>query len=705
MLHGPGSPSVVRRMFAALARLGIDLRPALRRVRDALLRPVRHELAAETAALREQFAARVAEIAALLETEIGKRQALDTHSAAIAAEAQKQAADMSARLEAEGGERRARLSLLETLITESYRPVSPQTAQFLHDNPSPIVSVILPTRDRARFIGEAIASVQAQSFADWELIIVDDGSTDDTAAAVAPYLADARIRYIGQPWKGASAARNHGLKLARGALIAYIDSDNFWYRDFLAAAVNELASDPAVDLVYGALVIDSPHLGDTRLLWRPFDRDLLMSANYIDMNVIVHRKSLVERYGGFDEEISRVNDWDLILRYTGHVPPRPLPILAARYRVCDDIRLTVTQPLGPEVFRIKRKWYPPATAARKPRVLYVLWQYPQLSETYIEGEIRCMLRWGAHIEVWRQTPPQTPHPSSVPIHDGPLADVMRRVRPDVIHVHWLGFASRSVALLAGLGVPVTLRLHGFDTSAEVCRTILDQPWLFAVHGFPHHLELIGNHPRLRPVPVSFDTSLFRPSANKDRRLVLRAGSALPSKDLALFFELANRLPNYRFVLAAITCTFEERFADEAREVHRQMNSPCKLMFDVQHEDLAPLIEQAGIYLHTAKPPGAKHFTPIGMPVSIAEAMATGAYPLVRDLPELRSYVGDAGTTYRDAEHAAQIIASTAEWSDARWKQAWTASVDRAFSIHADEIALRPIFEDWCAAAEKAANRS
>src|SRR5262249_53802177 len=278
----------------------------------------------------------------------------------------------SATLEAERSERRARLLLLETLVTEAYHPVSSQTAQFLRATPSPIVSVVLPTFDRARFVGQAITSVQAQSFADWELIIVDDGSTDDTAAAIAPYLADARIRYVKQPWQGVSAARNHALKLARGAFIAYIDSDNFWYRDFLAAAVNELASDPAVDLVYGALVIDSPDPGDTRLLWKPFDRDLLMSANYIDMHVIVHRNSLVERYGGFDDEISRMNDWDLILRYTEHVPPRPVPILAARYRICDDIRLTVTQPFGPEAFKIKQKWYPSATAARDPRVLYVL---------------------------------------------------------------------------------------------------------------------------------------------------------------------------------------------------------------------------------------------------------------------------------------------------------------------------------------------
>src|SRR5262249_3459125 len=339
-------------------------------------------------------------------------------------------------------------------------------------------------------------------------------------------------------------------------------------------------------------------------------------------------------YGAFDEQLSRLNDWDLVLRFTEHAPARPLPVLAARYRICDDLRVTTTQTLGPEAFVIRRKWYPPATAKRRPRVLYALWQYPQLSETYIESEIRCMLRWGAHVEVWREMQPTTPHPTSVPIHDGPLADVVRRVRPDVVHVHWLGFATKLAALPGPLGVPVSVTLHGFDTSPQACRAILDQPWILAVHAFPHHLDLVGrSDARLRAVPAAFDTTLFRPSDSKDRRLVVRAGSALPSKDLGLFFELANRLPDYRFVLAAVTCTLEERHAEAYREMHRQMNSRCELMFDVQHEDIGPLMQQAGIYLHTANPPGSDRGTPIGMPVSIAEAMATGAYILVRDLPE------------------------------------------------------------------------
>jgi glycosyltransferase involved in cell wall biosynthesis len=243
---------------------------------------------------------------------------------------------------------------------------------------------------------------------------------------------------------------------------------------------------------------------------------------------------------------------------------------------------------------------------------------------------------------------------------------------------------------------VTLRLHGFDTTPANGRAFLDLPWIHAIYGFPHHLEMLGrDNPKLRAVPVAFDTTLFRPRLEKDRRLVVRAGSALPSKDIPFFLELAKRLPDHRFVLAVVTCTGMESYVGSLRDIRRQTSSPCELLLDVAKEDIALLMEKAGIYVHTARPPGTEHATPIGMPISIAEAMATGAHVLVRDLPELRDQVGDAGTTYRDMEHAAEIIASTASWSEQAWKNAWMSSVDRAFLLHADELALRPIFEDWC----------
>jgi glycosyltransferase involved in cell wall biosynthesis len=601
--------------------------------------------------------------------------------------------EISARIEADHKEHRVRRQVLEQLIIDSSLPRLPAVERRVNDMAAPVVSVILPTRNRAHCVADAIASVQAQHFTSWELIIVDDGSTDNTAAVVRPYLDDQRIRYVERAAAGASAARNQGIALASGVLMAYLDSDNIWYPDFLSAAVTVFTADPAVDLVYGMLVTEHHALDGTRLLWRAFDRDELLASNYIDLNVVVHRKSLVARYGGFDEKLGRLNDWDVILRFTEHAPAHALPVLAARYRVCDDTRITTTMPFGPEYVAVQRKWYPPNDASRRPRVLYLLWQYPQLSETYIEAEIRCMLRWGVEVEVWRARGPASPHPTSVPIHDGPLADTVRCVRPDVLHVHWMGFAEQQAGALAQLGVPVTLRLHGFDTTAEQCHMFLAQPWVGAIYGFPQHLRLIeGENARLRAVPAAFDTMLFRPHRDKERRLVLRASAALRSKDLPLFIELADRLPQFQFVLAGITCTDAEEYV----EVIRQTKSRCEVLFDVSRQQIARLMERAGIYVHTAIPPGAEFGTPIGMPISIAEAMATGAHVLVRDLPELRAYVGDAGSVYRDVDDAAEIITSTARWTEQEWRKAWRTSVDRAFMSHADELALRPIFEDWCA---------
>jgi len=691
-----GTPSVARRIVVALARGGIDLRPILRRVRDAILRPVRSEIAAADQLLRDELLRRESETSARLFARKDVVDSLGAQFRAALSALDSRLSETSTRLAIERAERRSLMMTLERLLVEAQEPTPPAVERRIREMASPIVSVILPTRDRADTVVDAIASVQAQHFTEWELIVVDDGSVDATAAAVQPYLADQRIRYVEQPAAGVSAARNHGLRLARGALIAYLDSDNIWYPDFLAAAVKVFAADAVVDMVYGVLVTEHHRLDGTHLLWRPFDRDQLLNANYIDLNVFIHRKAMAARYGGFDVQLARNVDWDLILRYTEHAPARALPVLAARYRVCRDARISTTVPRGPSETAIKRKWYPRADASRRPRVLYALWQYPQLSETYMEAELRCMLRWGVHVEVWRETPPASPHPAIVPIHDGSLAEAVRRVRPDVIHVHWLTTASQQAETLAQTGVPVTLRAHGFDTTPQVARSLLGEPWVHAMYAFPHHLPLIGSDTsKLRAVPVAFDTTLFQPYTQKDRMRVLHGGAALPTKDIPFFIALSKLLPEHRFTMAGITCTHMEAYVDELKEIRRRTNAPVELKFNVQRSDMAQLVAEAGIYVHTTPARGTELAASIGMPISIAEAMATGAHVLVRDLPELRDYVGDAGSAYRNLEEAAEIIASTTSWSEEKWNKAWMTSVDRAFLIHADEVALRPIFEDWC----------
>jgi hypothetical protein len=676
-------------------RAGVDLRSFLRRVRDVILRPIRFELGMEVAQLRR-------EIEDAQAAHRGDRDQWQARFAAI----EVTLAQMTQRIaQSEAGSQQlgVRVADLELLLTSSPDVRLPGAARMVAALPSPAVSVIVPTFNRARLVTDAIASVQGQHFQDWELIVVDDGSVDDTASEVAPFLADKRIRYVQQRSSGVAAARNHGIRLARGSLIAYLDSDNVWYPGFLSAAVDALATDPSTDMVYGALVTNS-HLNEGEcVLWPPFDRLRLMSSNYVDTSVIVHRKALVEQYGGWDEQLNRLGDWDLVLRYTQDRPAHRLPALAARYRVCDRDRITVKQPMGPAYAAIQGKWFPKECGKRRPRVLYVVWHYPQLSETYLETEIRQMQKWGVHVELWRETAAASPYPASVPIHEGSLADAVAIAQPDLIQVHWLSFAHAQNHLLAATGRPVTVRLHGFEVTTESFRAWLDQPQAHAAYAFPHHVRALGQaNSRVRTLPAAFETALFQPCKRKDRRLVIRTAAALPSKDIRFFFELAKRLPDHRFVFAGVTCNHVETYVEELKVIHREMNCPAQLMFDVPRETLASLVAQASMSVHTCRPPGTENATPIGMPVSIAEAMATGAYVLVRDLPELADYVGDAGAVYRDLDHAAELIAASANWPEEAWENAWMRSVERAFNHHADLLVFRRMFEDWCALVPDAA---
>lgn len=234
-----------------------------------------------------------------------------------------------------------RLLALERLFTENPAWATPHGKPEEVSLPSPAVSIIMATRNRAHSLAGAIESARALRFTNWELIIVDDGSTDDTKAVVARFTDDARIRYERQPARGAARARNHGLSLARGAFIAYLDSDNLFFPDFIGAAVDALTSDPDADIVYGALFSEHHGLKDTRVLWEPFSRTKLLQKNFIDLNTVMHRRELFERLGGLDESLPRLQDWDLILRYTASTPAKPLPVLAARYGVADEARITL----------------------------------------------------------------------------------------------------------------------------------------------------------------------------------------------------------------------------------------------------------------------------------------------------------------------------------------------------------------------------
>ncbi|GAB3119142.1 glycosyltransferase family 2 protein [Glaciibacter psychrotolerans] len=179
---------------------------------------------------------------------------------------------------------------------------------------TPLVSVIMPTFNRASLIGAAIKSVRQQTVRSWELIIVDDGSTDDTAALLAGLQGeDARIRLVSQANAGVSAARNNGIAHAAGRYIAFLDSDNVWTPDFLRASLAELQAQEASGS-YSAVEIQLDG-GEREYLGAPAERqDLLDGRNLVDLNALIVLREILVAEGGFDTGLRRWVDYDLVLR-------------------------------------------------------------------------------------------------------------------------------------------------------------------------------------------------------------------------------------------------------------------------------------------------------------------------------------------------------------------------------------------------------
>ncbi len=208
-----------------------------------------------------------------------------------------------------------------------------------------LVSVIIATRNRAALLERALASIQAQTHARWEAIVVDDGSEDGTAE-VLEAIDDERVRSVRTEGIGAVGARNAGLDVAEGEIIAYLDDDNSMLPGWLAALAWAFSHFEDVDVVYGARIMeDESAIGAggrlPRLSFSPFDRQRLLEGNYIDTGVIAHRSHLPQ--GRWNPSLSALGDWDLILRLTEEKPALALPFVAILYHTSAPGRLSSEQ--------------------------------------------------------------------------------------------------------------------------------------------------------------------------------------------------------------------------------------------------------------------------------------------------------------------------------------------------------------------------
>lgn len=183
----------------------------------------------------------------------------------------------------------------------------------------PAVSVILPTYNRAALISRAIQSVLGQTFTDLELLVIDDGSTDDTAGVVSAF-GDPRLFYHRLEHGERSAARNRGIRLSRGKWIAFLDSDDWYLPGKLAVQVADLQSHPEAGLSLGGWrivdpggrVIQSVHPWE-QIPGEPSIEDWLAKAISTPITILVE-KGWLERAGGFDAGLYMAEDVELHIR-------------------------------------------------------------------------------------------------------------------------------------------------------------------------------------------------------------------------------------------------------------------------------------------------------------------------------------------------------------------------------------------------------
>lgn len=184
----------------------------------------------------------------------------------------------------------------------------------------PAVSIIMPAYNTAPYIGASIASVRAQTFRDFELLVVDDGSPDDSAAIAERFTReDPRIRVLRQVNRGVSSARNHALRVATAPIIAFLDSDDLWAPEYLAAQLAILDARPEIDIVTG----NAWFLG-SRLDGRPArpspdrrpapDLASILGDEAAVFIMTVFRRRVHETIGEFDEEFRTNEDYDYWVR-------------------------------------------------------------------------------------------------------------------------------------------------------------------------------------------------------------------------------------------------------------------------------------------------------------------------------------------------------------------------------------------------------
>jgi cellulose synthase/poly-beta-1,6-N-acetylglucosamine synthase-like glycosyltransferase len=190
---------------------------------------------------------------------------------------------------------------------------------------APKVSIVIPAYNAMTYLPDTLASVFQQTFSDFEVLLVDDGSTDSIQTWVAQTVSDRRVRLISQPNQGLSAARNTGITHSQSEYIAFLDADDLWHPTKLAQQVQWLDAHPTVGLIYNQTAqIDSAGTPTGRVLGSEIAGNILpqmLQRNIIDCpSSVLVRRQCFDRVGLFDRTLRSVEDWDMWIRIAAIYP-------------------------------------------------------------------------------------------------------------------------------------------------------------------------------------------------------------------------------------------------------------------------------------------------------------------------------------------------------------------------------------------------
>lgn len=208
-----------------------------------------------------------------------------------------------------------------------------------------IFSVVIPAYNRSKVLERAVNSVLHQTFQDFEIIVVDDGSTDNTKDVVEG-IKDSRIKYVWQSNQGATAARNAGVKNAEGKYVSFLDSDDAWYDLMLEKQLQSYNEDAEIGCVYSDLEV-MEHNGKCHPFSKPLGqngnsyKDILSQGYMAPTSVLSAKRDVLIAVGMFDENLPASQDDDICFKLAKHTKVRYIPDILAKMYVGQSNRISI----------------------------------------------------------------------------------------------------------------------------------------------------------------------------------------------------------------------------------------------------------------------------------------------------------------------------------------------------------------------------